>query len=136
MVSLPSRATIGGGTRFGKGRKIVIGEDFFCGVDCHLAAPVNIGRKVMFGPRVALVGGDHKVDDTTPIIMESGRDQYRTITIGDGAWIGYGAIVLHGVSIGDGAVVAAGSVVTKDVAPYTIVGGNPARVIRYRKGIA
>lgn len=54
------------------------------------------------------------------------------VTIGSDVWIGHGAIVLPGRSIGDGAVVAAGAVVTKDVPPYTIVGGTPARVIRER----
>ncbi len=54
------------------------------------------------------------------------------VTIGNDVWIGHGAIVLAGRSIGDGAVIAGGAVVTKDVAPYTIVGGNPARPIRPR----
>lgn len=54
------------------------------------------------------------------------------VTIGNDVWIGHGAIVLPGRSIGDGAVIAAGSIVTKDVAPYSIVGGNPARPIRAR----
>jgi phosphonate metabolism protein (transferase hexapeptide repeat family) len=54
------------------------------------------------------------------------------VTIGNDVWIGHGAIVLAGRSIGDGAVIAAGAVVTKDVAPYTIVGGNPGRPIRQR----
>lgn len=52
--------------------------------------------------------------------------------IGNDVWIGFGAVVLNGVTIGDGAIIAAGAVVTKDVPPYTIVGGNPARVIRQR----
>lgn len=136
QVHLPRRAKIGGRSNFGKGRRITIGEDFFCGVDCHFAAPAVIGERVMFAPRVALVGGDHKIDNTGLILMDTGRDIYRTIEIGDGAWLGYGAIVMHGVSIGDGAIVAAGSVVTKDVPPLAIVGGNPAELIRYRKGIA
>lgn len=54
------------------------------------------------------------------------------ITICDDAWIGYGAIIMSGVTIGQGAVVAAGAVVTKDVPPYAIVGGTPAKIIRYR----
>jgi phosphonate metabolism protein (transferase hexapeptide repeat family) len=54
------------------------------------------------------------------------------VTIGNDVWIGHGAVVLAGRSIGDGAVIAAGAVVTKDVAAYTIVGGNPARTIRQR----
>jgi len=54
------------------------------------------------------------------------------VTIGHDVWIGHGAIVLPGRTVGDGAVIAAGAIVTKDVAPYTIVGGNPARPIRQR----
>nr|WP_255607225.1 DapH/DapD/GlmU-related protein [Ancylobacter sp. Lp-2] len=60
------------------------------------------------------------------------RRRAQWVTIGHDVWIGHGAIVLPGRSIGDGAVVAAGAVVTKDVPPYTIVGGNPARPIRAR----
>jgi acetyltransferase-like isoleucine patch superfamily enzyme len=52
--------------------------------------------------------------------------------VGDDVWIGYGAIILSGVTIGDGSIVASGSVVTKDVPPYVIVGGNPARKITER----
>jgi acetyltransferase-like isoleucine patch superfamily enzyme len=54
------------------------------------------------------------------------------VVIGNDVWVGAGAIILSGVSIGDGAIVAAGAVVTKDVPPYAIVGGNPAKLIRYR----
>lgn len=134
-VRLPSSATIGFGARFSKDRTIVIGEDFFCGARCHFGAPVTIGRKVMIAPCVAFVGGDHKIDNTVRMIADSGRDTFRMITVGDGVWIGYGAIVLHGVSIGDGAVVAAGSVVTRDVAACAVVGGNPAKLIRMRENI-
>lgn len=130
---LPSNAVIAFGTRFMRGREVRIGEHFFCGRGCHFGAPVLIGERVMFAPRVALVGGDHLVDSDEPALMDTGRDAFKTISVGDGAWIGYGAIILHGVSIGSGAVVAAGAVVTKDVPSRAIVGGNPARLIRYRR---
>jgi acetyltransferase-like isoleucine patch superfamily enzyme len=90
-----------------------------------------------------LLGGNHPTDRITtfPIRLRlsldtSGLDGFPTskgdIVLGHGVWIGHGALVLSGVTVGDGAVVAAGAVVTKDVAPYTIVGGNPARPIRAR----
>ena len=71
---------------------------------------------------------DGEADD--PAIFE--RRRGLAVTIGHDVWIGHGAVVLAGRSIGTGAVVAAGAVVTKDVAPYTIVGGTPARVIKRR----
>jgi len=54
------------------------------------------------------------------------------VVIGNDVWIGYGAIVLSGVTVGKGAIIAAGSIVTKDVKPYSIVGGNPAQHIKSR----
>lgn len=65
-------------------------------------------------------------------VTESSYSEYQSIDIGNDVWIGARAIVLGGVSIGDGAIVAAGAVVTKDVPPYAIVGGVPARLLRYR----
>lgn len=59
-------------------------------------------------------------------------EEYKKTTIGNDVWVGSNAIILGGLSIGDGAIVAAGAVVTRDVDPYAIVGGNPARVIKYR----
>lgn len=90
-----------------------------------------------------LLGGNHPTDrvSTFPIRLrlnldESAIDGFPSskgnIVLGHGVWIGHGVLVLSGVTIGDGAVVAAGAVITKDVAPYSIVGGNPARFIRSR----
>jgi acetyltransferase-like isoleucine patch superfamily enzyme len=87
----------------------------------------------MLASNVALVGGDHRIDGITTTINRSGRDEMKTTFIGSDVWIGHGAIILHGVVIGSGAVIAAGSIVTKDVEPRAIVGGNPARLIRYRR---
>ena len=87
---------------------------------------LTIGRGVATGPDVCLLTADHDPQSST----FEGR--LAPITIGDRAWLGTRAMVLPGVSVGEGAVIAAGAVVTKDVAPYTIVGGVPARVIGER----
>ncbi len=86
----------------------------------------------MLAPRVAIVGGDHRYDlPGVPSIL-AGRAEIRQVRIEDDVWVGQGATILHGVTIGEGSVVAAGSVVTKDVEPYSIVAGVPARRIRAR----
>ncbi|GGM98204.1 hypothetical protein GCM10009721_26490 [Terrabacter tumescens] len=90
-----------------------------------------------------LLGGNHRTDSTStfPFRMRfdlhgKGKDgnpySKGDVTIGHDVWIGYGSTIVSGVTIGNGSVVAAGSVVTKNVEPYTIVGGNPARPIRRR----
>jgi maltose O-acetyltransferase len=90
------------------------------------SAPIVIGDYAVFGHGVSLYTTDHDPDD--PAFTR--RDA--PIAIGSRAWIGSQAIILKGVTIGEGAVVAAGAVVTQDVPPFTIVGGNPARIIRER----
>ncbi len=112
---------------------IVIGDNFYMGYYCHLMANAKIGNNVLFASEVALVGGDHKIDRIDVPMRFSGVDKINTIIIGDDAWVGHRAIILHGVSIGTGSVIGAGAVVTKDVKPYSIVGGNPAKLIRFRE---
>lgn len=121
------------GCRVARGREISIGQNFFMGYGCHLGAPAIIGHDVMFASNVALVGGDHRIDGIDGPMRLSGRAGFKTIRIGNDVWIGHGAIVMHGVTIGEGAVVAAGSVVTKNVAQRAVVGGNPAKLLRFRR---
>lgn len=123
----------GSGCRVSSNRRILIGDNFYMGFNCYLAANVTIGDDVMFASNVALVGGDHKIDNIDTPIRLSGRDEIKTINIGSDVWIGHGAIVLHGVKIGKGAVIGAGSVVTKDVPDYAVAVGNPAKIIRFRR---
>lgn len=85
-----------------------------------------------------ICGGEHDLQKLSSFpfsfFYERKRDSISKgpILIDDDVWIGFSSIILSGVHIGQGAVVAAGSVVTKDVPPYAIVGGNPAKVIRFR----
>ncbi|WP_274619067.1 acyltransferase [Acinetobacter sedimenti] len=132
-VRFSSYALIGKNTCFGKGRDIQIGHNFFCGRNCHIASNVIIKDDVMFASNVSLVGGDHKFEGIQTTMNKSGRDIFLTTIIENNVWIGHGAIIMHGVRIETGAVVAAGAVVTKNVPKDAIVGGNPARIIRYRK---
>lgn len=123
--------------RIGRGtvilpRSVSIGDHTFIGDHCWLMAEADIGRFCMLASNVALVGGDHRFDVVGVPSIEAGRPGQKRIFIEDDVWIGFGAIVMHGVRIGEGAIVAAGALVTKDVPPYTIVGSPPAREIRAR----
>jgi maltose O-acetyltransferase len=87
---------------------------------------VKIGSNVMIGPRVQIYTASHALDAERRI---AGDEVANPVTIADKVWIGGGAIILPGVNIGEGAIIGAGSVVTKDVANYDRVAGNPARSI-------
>lgn len=99
-----------------------------------------VGSYCSIAPNVSfLLGGEHQLQSisTYPFKVVSFGQKHEAlnkgnIVIKDDVWIGYGAIICSGVTIGQGAVIAAGAVVTKDVEPYAIVGGNPAKLIRYR----
>ena len=88
--------------------------------------PIRIGSDVSIGPEAAMLTLGH--DPRSPEFADRGGP----VTIGDHVWIGFRAIVLPGVTIGEGAVVGAGAVVSRDVEPFTIVAGNPARPIGER----
>jgi len=104
----------------------------YVGPGCRLGPQVELGTYAMLGPEVCIVGGDHVFDAPgTPIIF-SGRPVLKSTVIEADAWVGCGAILLAGVRIGRGAIVAAGAVVTRDVPPYEIHGGVPARKISER----
>lgn len=111
---------------------LIAREFSYIGPACIVGAKVELGAYAMLGPRVSIVGGDHVFDvPGTPVIF-SGRPELKPTVIESDAWIGCGAILLAGVRIGRGAIVAAGAVVTKDVPPYEIHGGVPARRLRDR----
>jgi UDP-3-O-[3-hydroxymyristoyl] glucosamine N-acyltransferase len=109
-------------------RDLIAHEYSGMGEECYIGPNVELGPYAMIGPRVAIVGGDHRYDiPGTPIIF-SGRAQVDKTTIEADVWIGYGAIVMAGNTIGRGAIIGAGSVVTKKIiGPYEVYMGVPAR---------
>jgi acetyltransferase-like isoleucine patch superfamily enzyme len=108
----------------------------------HENVPVRIGSFCSIGPDVLFIcAAEHRVDTATtfPIQFVNGKIRNGNgtvgkgpITVGHDVWIGARCIVLSGVTIGNGAVLGAGSIVTRDIPPYAIAVGNPARTIRYR----
>jgi acetyltransferase-like isoleucine patch superfamily enzyme len=110
------------------GLDITVGRNVFINQNCTFydLGGLDIADDVMIGPNVSLITSGH------PIEPSRRRDfvTAKPIVIGRNVWIAAGATVIGGVTVGENAVVGAGSVVTRDVPPNTLVGGNPARVIR------
>lgn len=132
--SVGINANIEHGSYFGSGREIEIGNNSGIGVNCHVPADIRIGNDVMMGPDVLIFskGQAHKFDDTSIPMRLQGKEETTSVVIEDDVWIGARVIILPGVKISQGSVIGAGAVVTKDVPPYAICAGNPARIIRYR----
>lgn len=136
------------------GTNVSIGTDFICdfGDNIHIGNNVSINHRCLFvdsnkitiGNNVLIAPGVQINTSTHPVSLDQRltpdwnpdsqeyfcRTRALPVTIGNGCWIGAGAILTAGVTIGDGAVVAAGAVVTNDVAPGTLVGGVPAKLIK------
>ena len=126
------------GKSFHVGQSVSIGSGFiagdyvYVGPQSQLPPHVHVGHYSSLSAHVAIVGSDHNYDNPGVPIVFSGRPPSCVTTIGADVLIGHGAILLRGITIGNGAVVGAGSVVTKDVPPYAIVVGLPAKILRYR----
>lgn len=114
--------------------KLIVGDDVDFALDVMVIAggSVSIGSRVLVGYRTQINSSNHAIPPRPGRIFGSGHDN-RPIVIEDDVWIGGNCMIMAGVTIGEGAVIAGGAVVTKDVEPYAIVGGCPARLIRYRQ---
>jgi maltose O-acetyltransferase len=120
------------GAEFGTGKDVRIGDNSGLGVRCFVAE-VEIGNNVMMGPNVMILSSNHKFDRTDIPMSRQGHQESAPVRIGDDVWIGANVIILPGRTIGNGVIIGAGAVVTKDIPDYAIVGGNPARILKYRQ---
>lgn len=114
-----------------------IGNNSGVGVNCVLSGKVIIGNDVMMGPEVFIYTFNHRVDRIDIPMWKQGFEDIKPVYIDDDVWIGSRVTILPGVRIGKGSIIGACSVVTKDVQPYSVVGGNPAKLLKVRedKGI-
>lgn len=116
------------------GETLKIGSHVGFAQNCfiEMRGNITIGDDCIFAPGVSLAAENHNFSDvTTPIRLQGATRE--GITIGRDCWIGTKATILDGVTIGDGCIIAAGAIVNKDVEPFTVVGGVPAKPLKSRK---
>lgn len=111
---------------------VIIGDNTRIGLHSTVIGPVEIGSNVNLAQGIVVTALNHNFTDCTKRIDEQGVSTAK-VTIGNDVWIGANATVLPGVTIGNHSVVAAGAVVTKDVPPYSLVGGVPAKILKKLK---
>lgn len=111
---------------------VIIGNNTRIGLHSTVIGPVEIGSNVNLAQGIVVTALNHNFTDCTKRIDEQGVSTSK-VTIGNDVWIGANATVLPGVTIGNHCVVAAGAVVTKDVPPYSLAGGVPARILKKLK---
>lgn len=114
---------------------IEIGDNVYIGPDAYIFAQgsLSIGNGTVIGPRVSILTNNHNFDSTDlESVPYDGKNILKKVTIRENVWIGANVSIVPGVTIGEGAVIAMGAVVTKNVPPLAVVGGNPAKIIKYR----
>ena len=116
------------------GEGLVIGNNVGIAQNCFIQVrgKIDIGNNVIFGPYVSVFSENHIFKDPNLPVNIQGETR-KGVKISDGVWIGSRAVILDGVIIGENSIIAAGSVVNKDVPPFSIVGGVPAKVLKFRK---
>lgn len=114
----------------GNNSSIPKGSVFYC-----TEANLTIGNNVVFGPKPIIITGDHRIDIIGKFIVDSHKKLPQNdapVIIEDDVWVGAHVVILKGVRIGRGCIIAAGAVVTKSCPPYSIVGGVPAKILKFR----
>lgn len=109
--------------------EVIIGDNVHLGLSNTLIGPVRIGNNTILAQNIVLSGLNHGYSDPD-IPIKDQKETTATIVVEEDCWIGANSVVVAGVTIGKHSIVAGGSVVTKNVPPYTIVGGNPAKILK------
>lgn len=112
--------------------KCTIGDYSGIGVNSKLGE-VHIGDNVLMGPECVILSRNHAFIDKNQLIRNQGYSEDDPVYIGNDVWIGHRVIILPGVHIAEGTVIGAGAVVTKNTEPYSVIGGVPAKVIKFRE---
>ena len=120
------------GANFYTGWEVEIGDFSSLGINCIIPYNLKVGKDVMMGPDVIIIGENHQYANRELPMRLQGYVTYPPVQIQDDVWIGARVTILPGITIGKGAIIGTGAVVTKDVPPYAICAGNPAKVIKYR----
>lgn len=113
-------------------RNIHLGDYSGIGEGCHIGSGTYIGDHVMMGPEVVVYTRNHCIDRVDITMDQQGFQEMRPVHIGNDVWLGRRVMIMPGVTIGDGCVIGAGAVVAKDIPPYSVAVGNPARVVKTR----
>jgi acetyltransferase-like isoleucine patch superfamily enzyme len=116
--------------------KLRIGDNVFIGpyALCEAFDSIEIGNDTIIAANVFVIDGDHGTDGSM-LIQRQSTGKHSAVKIGNDVWIGEGVKILKGVTVGNGAIIGAGSIVTKDIPPYCIVVGVPAKVIKQRDNL-
>ena len=118
---------------FGKGSGICIGDNSGIGMNCTVPSDIVIGKNVMMGPNCYFFAHNHRFDRFDIPMIEQGIIPSHNTTICDDVWIGRGVYVLPGRTISEGSVIGCGCVLTKDLPPFSVIAGNPGKVVKTRK---
>lgn len=119
---------------FGNGRNVSIGNNSGIGSNCHVPNNITIGSNVMMAPNCCILGNiNHRFERIDIPMREQGIKYTNKTIIGNDVWIGQNVLITPGRTIKDGCILAAGTVLTKDFPEYSIIGGNPSKLIRSRR---
>ncbi len=120
------------GADFGSGFNLKIGDNSGIGIDCKVPGDINIGKNVMMGPNCFILNTNHRFDRVDIPMIQQGVTERSYCVIEDDVWIGRQVIFTPGRIVKKGSIIGAGTVLTKNFPEYSIVAGNPARLIKSR----